>query len=116
MDYGVRHPISDLSTIRHCSSSLLSSFQFNNHNHGVKLPRHSSAWFGRTVGQTLGRKATMKVICNRGSLLEALSIAGNAVAARTPKPILQCVKVSAANDRITVAATDLEVAIRYSDA
>ncbi len=59
---------------------------------------------------------SMKVICNRGSLLEALSIAGNAVAARTPKPVLQCVKVSAANDRITVAATDLEVAIRYSDA
>jgi DNA polymerase-3 subunit beta len=58
----------------------------------------------------------MKVICNRGALLEALSVAGNAVAARTPKPVLQCVKVTAADDRLTIAATDLEVAIRYGDA
>ena len=58
----------------------------------------------------------MKVICNRGALLEAISVAGNAVATRTPKPVLQCVKISAADDRLTIAATDLEVAIRYSDA
>src|SRR3954447_2317695 len=58
----------------------------------------------------------MKVICNRGALLEALSIAGSVVQARTPKPVLQCVKVVAADDRLTIAATDLEVAIRYSDA
>ena len=57
----------------------------------------------------------MKVICNRGALLEALSVTGNAVAQRTPKPVLQCIKLSAADDRLTIAATDLEVAIRYSD-
>ena len=57
----------------------------------------------------------MKVICNRGALLEALTVAGNVVASRTPKPVLQCVKLTAAEDRLTVAATDLEVAIRYSD-
>lgn len=57
----------------------------------------------------------MKVICNRGALLEALTVAGNVVAARTPKPVLQCVKLTADNDRLTIAATDLEVAIRYSD-
>ena len=57
----------------------------------------------------------MKVICNRGALLEALSVTGSVVASRTPKPVLQCVKVSAADDRLTLAATDLEVAIRYSD-
>ncbi len=57
----------------------------------------------------------MKVICNRGALLEALNITGNVVQARTPKPVLQCVKVSAADDRLTIGATDLEVAIRYSD-
>jgi DNA polymerase III subunit beta len=57
----------------------------------------------------------MKVICNRGALLDALIVAGNVVAARTPKPVLQCVKLTADNDRLTVAATDLEVAIRYSD-
>ena len=58
----------------------------------------------------------MKVICNRGALLEALLMAGNVVAARTPKPVLQCVKLTAENNTLTVAATDLEVAIRYSDA
>jgi DNA polymerase III subunit beta len=57
----------------------------------------------------------MKVICNRGELLQALMVAGNVVAARTPKPVLQCVKLTAADDKLTVAATDLEVAIRYSD-
>src|ERR1700749_1701750 len=58
----------------------------------------------------------MKVICNRGALLEAISVAGNAVAGRTPKPVLQCVKVTAADDKLTIAATAREVAIRYSDA
>ena len=57
----------------------------------------------------------MKVICNRGALLEALTVAGNVVAARTPKPILQCVKLSAQDNALTLSATDLEVAIRYTD-
>src|SRR5271166_5487634 len=57
----------------------------------------------------------MKVICNRGALLEALTVTSNVVQARTPKPVLQCVKLTAADDRLTVAATDLEVAVRYSD-
>src|SRR5438477_1621161 len=58
----------------------------------------------------------MKVICNRGALLDALLMAGNVVAARTPKPVLQCVKLTAEDNCLTVAATDLEVAIRYCDA
>jgi DNA polymerase-3 subunit beta len=58
----------------------------------------------------------MKVICNRGALLDALNMAGTVVAARTPKPVLQCVKLTAEDNTLTVAATDLEVAIRYSDA
>src|SRR6478609_4770344 len=57
----------------------------------------------------------MKVICNRGALLDALTVTGNVVAARTPKPVLQCVKLTASDDKLTLAATDLEVAIRYSD-
>jgi DNA polymerase-3 subunit beta len=57
----------------------------------------------------------MKVICNRGALLEAISVAGNVVATRTPKPVLQCLKLTAEDNTLTVAATDLEVAIRYSD-
>ena len=58
----------------------------------------------------------MKVICNRGALLEALTVVGNVVNPRTPKPVLQCIKLTAGDDRLTLAATDLEVAIRYSDA
>lgn len=57
----------------------------------------------------------MKVICNRGALLEALTVAGTVVASRTPKPALQCVKLSAEGKSLTIAATDLEVAIRYTD-
>lgn len=57
----------------------------------------------------------MKVICNRGALLEALMVAGNVIATRTPKAALQCVKLSAENNELTVSATDLEVAIRYRD-
>jgi DNA polymerase-3 subunit beta len=57
----------------------------------------------------------MKVICNRGALLEAISVAGNVVATRTPKPVLQCLKLTAEGNALTIAATDLEVAIRYTD-
>jgi DNA polymerase-3 subunit beta len=57
----------------------------------------------------------MKVICNRGALLEALTVTGTVVSTRTPKPVLLCVKLTAAEDRLTLAATDLEVAIRFSD-
>ena len=57
----------------------------------------------------------MKVICNRGALLEALTVTGNVVASRTPKPVLQCLKLTAADDRLSIAATDLEVAVRFSD-
>jgi DNA polymerase III subunit beta len=55
----------------------------------------------------------MKVNCNRGALLDALNLTGNVIAARTPKPVLQCLKLSAEDNALTVAATDLEVAIRY---
>ncbi|MGF1634101.1 MAG: DNA polymerase III subunit beta [Phycisphaerae bacterium] len=58
----------------------------------------------------------MKVICNRAALLEAIQIAGNVSSQRTPKPVLQCVKLDATADRLTLSATDLEVAIRFSDA
>lgn len=48
--------------------------------------------------------------------MEALNVATNVVTARTPKLVLQCVKLTAAEDRLVVAATDLEVAIRYASA
>ena len=58
----------------------------------------------------------MKCICNRGALLEALGVVGQAVQARTPKPALQCVKLTCAGDKLTLSATDGEIAVRYSDA
>src|SRR5215218_5368349 len=61
------------------------------------------------------RRTDMKVICNRCALLDALTVTSNVVAARTPKPVLQCLKLTAEDNTLTVAATDLEVAIRYSD-
>src|SRR5437764_12887649 len=66
-------------------------------------------------GSELGKALGMKVICNRGALLDALLMAGNVVATRTPKPVLQCVKLTAEDNTLTLAATDLEVAIRYAD-
>jgi DNA polymerase-3 subunit beta len=57
----------------------------------------------------------MKVVCNRGALLEALNVTGSVIGPRTPKPVLQCVKLSAENNELTVSATDLEVAIQYRD-
>ena len=57
----------------------------------------------------------MKVNCNRGALLDALNLTGNVIAARTPKPVLQCLKLTAEENALIVAATDLEVAIRYRD-
>lgn len=57
----------------------------------------------------------MKVICNRGALLDAVSLTGTVANPRSPKPALGCIKLTAGEDRLTLAATDLEVAIRYSD-
>ena len=57
----------------------------------------------------------MKVICNRGALLEALSVVTQAVPTRTPKPVLQCIKLAAADDKLTLAATDMDIAVRYSN-
>src|SRR3954471_14987104 len=72
-------------------------------------------WRGAVSSSKLGKVRFMKAICNRGALLEALMVTGNVVATRTPKPVLQCVKLSAGDNKLTVSATDLEVAIRYGD-
>jgi len=55
----------------------------------------------------------MKVICQRGTLSEALQVISAAIVARTPKPALQCVLVDCTADSLTLAATDLQVGIRY---
>jgi len=55
----------------------------------------------------------MKVIAQTAALQEALTLAGNIVATRTPKPVLQCIKLIAGDDVLTILATDLEVGCRY---
>jgi len=55
----------------------------------------------------------MKVIAQTAALQEALALTGSIVAARTPKPVLQCVKLVAADGALTIQATDLEVGCRY---
>lgn len=56
----------------------------------------------------------MKALCNREHLLEAFGMVGGVVPARSPKPILQNVKLVAdPEEGSTLLATDLEVGIRY---
>jgi len=53
----------------------------------------------------------MKIEFNRTALAEALSLVASVVPARTPKPILRCVRLSADKNDARIAATDLEVGI-----
>jgi DNA polymerase-3 subunit beta len=59
----------------------------------------------------------MKVIAQTSALQEALALAGSIVATRTPKPVLQCVKLVATKEggtsMLTLLATDLEAACRF---
>jgi DNA polymerase III subunit beta len=56
----------------------------------------------------------MKAICNREELLVAFGMVSGVVPARSPKPILQSIKLSADPDEGSVLmATDLEVGIRH---
>lgn len=55
----------------------------------------------------------MQIITNRDALNEAVTLATGVVASRTPKPVLQCVKLSATQDGLLLTATDLEVGIRH---
>lgn len=56
----------------------------------------------------------MKVICDRGALLESINIVQGVVPSRTPKPVLTCIKLVAQGGRLTLAATDLEASVRVS--
>jgi DNA polymerase-3 subunit beta len=60
----------------------------------------------------------MKLLVNRVALVEALSLAGNVVAQRTPKPVLTCVKLIAGTTAgakiLTLVATDMETALQYT--
>lgn len=53
----------------------------------------------------------MKVKFNRTALQEALGLVTSIIPSRTPKPILQCLRVTTEKDAVRFCATDLEVGI-----
>lgn len=56
----------------------------------------------------------MKITCNREQLLHAFQTVAPIAPARSPKAILQNVKLEVTSDAATLMATDLEVGIRYN--
>lgn len=59
----------------------------------------------------------MKLTCSREALLRAVQLVSAAVAARTTKPILACIKATApdvGDDTLVLTAYDTEVGIRYT--
>ena len=56
----------------------------------------------------------MKVICNRETLRDALSIANQLVPTKTTKPVLENVCLVATDNALEFLATDQEVALRYT--
>ncbi len=55
----------------------------------------------------------MKVTFNRSALAEALGLVISVVPTRTPKPVLRCVRIVAADKQVRVCATNLEVGLNY---
>lgn len=56
----------------------------------------------------------MKITCNRESILQAFQTAATIAPARSPKPILQTVKILATKTETILMATDMEVGIRIT--
>ncbi len=53
----------------------------------------------------------MKAICDRAALTDLLNLVSPVAATRTPKEVLRCVKLTANDASLTLAATDLELAV-----
>jgi DNA polymerase-3 subunit beta len=56
----------------------------------------------------------MKIQFNRMAFADALGLLTSVVPARTPKPILRCVRITADDKEVRICATDLEVGINYA--
>lgn len=54
----------------------------------------------------------LKVICDQGALADALNTVSAVVASRTPTPVLTCIKLTAENGRLRLAATDGEISLQ----
>jgi len=55
----------------------------------------------------------MRVSFNRSALADALSLVVSVVPSRTPKPVLKCVRITAAGKEVRICATDLEVGLNH---
>jgi DNA polymerase-3 subunit beta len=56
----------------------------------------------------------MKISCDREQLLHAFQTVATVAPARSPKPILQNVKLDATANGVTLTATDIEIGIRHA--
>ncbi len=54
----------------------------------------------------------MKIACNREKLANAFQLAGSVALTRSPKEVLQNVKIDASEERVILMATDMETGIR----
>jgi len=68
-------------------------------------------WKGKK--KFLVKEDAMKVKFNRSALQEALSLVTSLIPSRTPKPILQCVRIATEGDAVRISATDLEAGITF---
>jgi DNA polymerase-3 subunit beta len=57
------------------------------------------------------KEDAMKVKFNHAALQEALSLVTTLIPSRTPKPILQCLRITTEQDSVRISATDLEAGI-----
>ncbi|NOY41031.1 MAG: DNA polymerase III subunit beta [Planctomycetes bacterium] len=55
----------------------------------------------------------MKISCDREQLMQAFQTVASVAPSRSPKPILQNVKLEVTEQGVTISATDLEVGIRH---
>lgn len=69
-----------------------------------------------SLGAPVGGKANqkMKISCDREQLLQAFQLAARVAPARSPKPILQNVKLEVSADAAVLLATDLEIGLRHT--
>jgi DNA polymerase-3 subunit beta len=68
-----------------------------------------------THGRRMTKGHTMKLICDRLSLSDALTMASGVVASRTPSPVLLCLKLTAkksgSGGTLQISATDSEIGL-----
>ena len=106
-----------LPTLQHRTKQILQSFKitiysFTAARSSFRLAA-ATAFARKDFRRSKGTHVTMKITCNREKLLHAFQTVAAIAPARSPKPILQNVKLEVTKDAATLMATDLEVGIRY---